>query len=83
MIYTIKTSRSFEKDFSKLDSLTQNRVLIALEKMKKNPFLQVKKLKKVNAGIYRLRIGDYRIRFDLIDEDIYLYRVRHRKNVYR
>lgn len=83
MPYNIKTGRSFEKDFSKLDSITQNKVLIALERMKKDPFLQTKKLKKVSVGIYRIRIGDYRIRYDLIDKDIYLYRVRHRKEVYK
>lgn len=83
MAYTIKTTASFEKDFSRLDSLTQNRVLVALEKMRINPFLNAKKLTQLDIGVFRQRIGDYRLRYDVIGHDIYLYRVRHKKEVYR
>lgn len=41
MIYTIKTSKSFEKDFAKLDSLTQSKILVALEKMRLNPLNKI------------------------------------------
>lgn len=83
MEYTLKITSSFERDFKKLDSLTQNRVLVALEKLRINPFIHSKKLQNIEVGIYRQRIGDYRLRFDVINKDIYLYRIRHRKDVYR
>ena len=83
MVYTIKISRIFERDFSGLDSITQSRVMVALEKIRINPFLNVKKLSQVNVGVFRLRIGDYRLRFDIFKHDIYLYCIRHRKDVYR
>lgn len=85
MTYTLKTSRSFQKDFEVLDSLMQSRLLVVLERMKVNPFEDVKKLKNVEVGIYRKRIGDYRLRFDVFKKqrEIYLYRIRHRKEVYR
>ncbi len=83
MAYTIKTSRAFEKDFSKLDSLTQNRVLVVLEKMRLDPFLNAKKLKQLEVGTLRQRIGDYRLRYDVSGHIAYLYRIRHRREVYR
>lgn len=81
--FVVKISKSFEKDFNKLESLVQNKILIALEKMQINPFYNTKKLKNVEIGTYRVRIGDYRLRFDIIKNEIYLYRIRHRKDVYR
>ncbi|HHB91097.1 MAG TPA: hypothetical protein ENK60_07280 [Anaerolineae bacterium] len=32
---------------------------------------------------YRLRVGDYRILFEVEEDQIVIYRVRHRKDVYR
>lgn len=81
MFYEIKTSRNFEKDFASLDSYMQNRVLVVLEKMKQFPFFQAKKLKNVRVGTFRIRVGDYRLRYDVIKKDIFLYRIRHRREV--
>lgn len=83
MAYIIKTSKAFEKDFLRLDSVTQSRVLTIIEKLKKNPFENCKKLKQTDIGIFRQRIGDYRLRYDVVKQEIYLYRIRHRKEVYR
>ena len=83
MAYVLKTSRSFQKDFGRLNSMVQTRVLIALETMKMNPFFNAKKLVNASVGIFRMRIGDYRLRFDVVGQDIYLYRIRHRKEVYK
>lgn len=83
MAYIIKTSRQFEKDFAKLDSLTQSKTLVILEQMKQKPLFNVTKLKGIKIGIYRRRIGDYRLRFDIINNSLYLYCLRHRKEVYR
>ncbi len=83
MLYILKTSKLFEKDFADLDSITQSKVLVILEKMRNNPFFNTKKLKNTDVGIFRTRIGDFRIRFDVIKNNIYLYCVRHRKEVYK
>ena len=83
MAYILKTSQSFQKDFGKLDSVMQTRVLTALEKMKTDPLIDSKKLINVPIGVFRRRIGDYRLRFDISGHEIYLYRIRHRKEVYR
>jgi mRNA interferase RelE/StbE len=85
MKYELRFSKTFQKDFVKLDSTTQSRVLVALEGLKKEPLKQSKKLKNVDAGIYRKRIGDYRLRFDLERKEklLLLHRIRHRKEVYK
>ncbi|MBI4599528.1 type II toxin-antitoxin system RelE/ParE family toxin [Candidatus Uhrbacteria bacterium] len=38
---------------------------------------------KKGEGIFRLRIGDYRIRYDIIGNGIVLYSFRNRKDAYR
>jgi mRNA interferase RelE/StbE len=43
---------------------------------------QVKKLR--GSGDLRLRVGDYRVRFEVAEDDTYrILRVRHRKEAYR
>jgi mRNA-degrading endonuclease RelE of RelBE toxin-antitoxin system len=43
---------------------------------------QVKKLK--DSGDLRLRVGDYRVRFEVAEEETYrILRVRHRREAYR
>ncbi len=46
--------------------------------------LDVKKLKNHQDQRYRLRVGDYRVVFDLEDDEIIMIvDVDHRKNIYR
>lgn len=85
MQYNLIFSKSFQKQFATLDSMIQVRVLRVLESLKKNPFqLQnCKKLVRVQSGLYRVRVGDYRIRFDIEKKDVLLFAIRHRKDVYK
>ena len=32
---------------------------------------------------WRIRVGDYRIRYDIEGDRVLLYRVRHRRDIYR
>ncbi len=34
------------------------------------------------VGQWRLRVGPYRVRYDVIRRDVVLYRVRHRREIY-
>jgi mRNA-degrading endonuclease RelE of RelBE toxin-antitoxin system len=57
-------------------------ILHALTDYAANGKGQVKKLK--GSGDLRLRVGDYRVRFEVAEEDTYrILRVRHRKEAYR
>jgi mRNA interferase RelE/StbE len=41
------------------------------------------KLTNPEFGTYRFRIGDYRVIFDLVEEQLIVLRVGHRSDIYR
>lgn len=83
--YRLIPSKVFLKDLAKLPSDIRPKVEKALLELKKDPHStpNIKKLTNVDAGAYRLRIGDFRLRYDLTGNDIQLHIIRHRKDVYR
>ena len=70
------------KDLSKLDKKEAIKIFSKIENLEDFP--KVANLKKLTnfTPPYRLRVGDYRILFDVEDNTIIVYRVRHRKDVY-
>lgn len=80
--FRIVPTKTFTKDFKKLPSEMKKRVLAALEKIQQDPY-RGRKVKAVETGEWRWRVGDYRIRYDVEDQDIVLLRVRHRREIYR
>jgi mRNA-degrading endonuclease RelE of RelBE toxin-antitoxin system len=57
-------------------------ILHALTDYSKSGKGEVKKLK--GSGDLRLRVGDYRVRFEVAEEDTYrILRVKHRREAYR
>ena len=44
---------------------------------------KIKKLKGKGIGQWRLELWPYRVRDDIIKQEVILYRVRHRKDIYR
>ena len=76
-----------EKDLEKLlrrDKISANKVIKELENFANNPKgnFNIKLLKGKFENLYRLRVGNYRIIYDIINDEINVYRVRHRKEVY-
>jgi mRNA interferase RelE/StbE len=55
------------------------RVLEVLEALQENP-RQGSQLTNVRVGQWRMRVGDYRIRYDIEGDRVLLYRVRHRRD---
>ena len=72
----------FRRDLRRLDAQMHRRVLEALERLQENPH-QGNQLTDVTIGAWRIRVGDYRIRYDIEDDQVLLYRVRHRRDIYR
>lgn len=73
-----------ERDLNKLDDNIRKRIVRALEKLTKKPEnLDIKKLKGME--VFRLRVGDYRINFEINKEmkTIVVLQVRHRRESYR
>ena len=45
--------------------------------------MQLPKLKGQSIGQWRLEVWPYRVRYDIVGQTVMLYRVRHRKDIYR
>jgi len=60
----------------------QARVLARIEEMSNDLKGDVSRLTDFTPE-YRLRVGDYRVLFEIERETIIIYRIRHRREVYR
>lgn len=62
--WTIEFLRRAEKDYENLDKANQQRIITQLRLLAENsPNCDVKKL-KVSPGVWRLRVGRYRVFFE-------------------
>jgi mRNA interferase RelE/StbE len=69
--FKIAETKEFQKNIKKLDSKIYIKIKnIVYPQLKKNPFFgtNIKKLKGEYEGVYRYRIGNYRL-FYIIDHD--------------
>lgn len=78
------TSQSF-RQLEKLPKKTQKRIINKLDFFcKKNPLLYADKLTDLSIGSFRFRIGDWRVIFDLEEENtLTILLVGHRREIYR
>jgi mRNA interferase RelE/StbE len=84
MVWKIKFDPRAEKKLSKLDKPIQKRILNFIkEKLITNPRKYSKMLVE-RDGLYRARIGDYRIIFAIRDSElvIILIDIGHRREIY-
>ena len=84
--FTVRLTPSFQRDLEKLPAAAQKKVLEAIKRLETNPFgppPKIKKLRGKGVGQWRLEVWPYRVRYDIIRQDVALYRVRHRKDIYR
>ena len=84
--FVLILSPAFRKDMERLPPRAHNEVLEALKILETNPkgpHPKIKKLKGKGSGQWRLEVWPYRVRYDVIGREVYLYRVRHRKEIYR
>lgn len=82
MIYQIEIKPLALKDLDALTKDMANRILDKTETLRDNLSGNVKRLTN-HTPEYRLRIGDYRVLFEVEGDKITVYRVKHRKDAYR
>lgn len=82
MHYTIEFKPGAQKDFKNITALDSRRIIKRIEMMSNNLQGDVKELTD-HAPEYRLRVGNYRILFEINANKIVIYRIRHRKDAYR
>jgi mRNA interferase RelE/StbE len=80
--FQLVISNHFRRDLRRLDAAIHRRVLEAIVQLEEDPY-QGSQLTNVRIGQWRMRVGDYRIRYDVEGDRVLLYRVRHRKDIYR
>lgn len=82
MRYDVRFKPRAIKDIEGLPSRIQDRVLARIEKMSNDLKGDVKRLTNFTPE-YRLRVGDFRVLFEIEGETIIIYRIRHRREAYR
>jgi len=70
-------------DMAALDKGIARRVKQAVERFADSGAGSVKRLHGIDPPEYRLRVGDYRVRFHMDDETVRVLRVRNRREAYR
>ena len=82
MKYQIQFKPRALKDCKNIEKKILNTVFSKIEMLSDNLQGDVKKLTNFTTE-YRLRIGDYRVLFETERDKIIIYRIRHRKEVYK
>ena len=83
--YQIKIKPSASRELERLPRTTIPKIVTAIKELAENPFPQgVKKLTGFDRT-YRIRVGEYRILYNMYDDIlvIEIIRIRHRKDAYR
>ena len=90
--FVLKTTPTFERGFralTKRDRELQEQFIKLLEVLRLDPYNigkqhDIKKLTNVakGEGQWRIRTGNYRLRYDIFDQEIILHSFSHRKEAY-
>ena len=83
MRYEVKLKPRASKDLRRISRNDAARIVDALEKLEEDFVGDVKRLTGFTPE-YRLRVGDYRILFEIEEGNlVVVYRIRHRREAYR
>lgn len=84
--YQVLYSKGSKKDLEKLPRIAQVKIAKRITQLI-YPFhaTQAKALMKHETAMYRIRVGDYRVLYDIYSDDkvILIVKIGHRKDVYR
>jgi mRNA interferase RelE/StbE len=78
----VKINKKAIKDLSKIDKKEVDKILLKVETLKDFPDIpNYKKLTNFDPP-FRLRVGNYRVLFNVNKDRVTVYRIRHRKERY-
>jgi mRNA interferase RelE/StbE len=84
-MHEVQIERAAEKDLRRLDDQTHDRVVKQIVALGKEPRPPGSKKLSGTTNDWRIRVGDYRVLYEIADSIrvVRVYRVRHRREVYR
>jgi len=83
--FSIKWKSSAKKELKKIDRTEISKIFSEIEKLSQEPYPTNHKKLLGTEHIYRIRVGNYRIIYSVINDELVIevIRVRHRKEVYK
>ncbi len=84
-MYRVFLERAAERDLKQLSAKVHDRVITVLQMLAKNPRPPGCRKLTGTDNDWRIRVGDYRVIYEIIDDIglVRVNRVRHRREVYR
>ena len=83
--FSIKWKSSAKKELKKIDRTEISKILSEIEKLSQEPYPLNHKKILGTEHIYRIRVGNYRVIYSIVNDELIIevVRVRHRKEVYK
>lgn len=84
MSFSIRIKGSAARDLRRIAKTDRLRIMSAIDRLSDSPFVG-NALKGDLRGLRRVRVGDFRVLYELLDETlvVLVVRVAHRREVYR
>ena len=83
MAYNIVYKKSVQRDLKKLSKAEAHRILNQVEEELSKNADTYPVLKGQFAGLRKYRIGEYRVIYAILGDDVLVLRIGHRKDVYK
>lgn len=85
--YRVEFAKSAQREFDRLPRKLQEKVLEAVSLLSANPYSELLRIKKLKgaASLFRVRLGDYRVVYEVRNEVllVVVIKIGHRSEVYR
>jgi mRNA interferase RelE/StbE len=82
--YAIRFARSARKELERLDADLVERVFVRIENLAADPRPPGCRKLRGNSNLWRIRVGDYRVLYEILDPAITIdiIAIRHRREAY-
>ena len=83
MAFELLYHRDVPKDLERIDERMKKRIKTAIEgRLAIAPHQYGEPLRKTLKGYWKLRVGDYRIVFKIVENEVWIFGISHRKEIY-